>query len=317
MAESDISVAILYPGNRLDKMAIPLMATDLDVEVKPKRPYTKDIVLLDNADRNMVFPIMRKHISNAKVVYRMRGDVYRELETWDMPGYKKWIATDVLLPNLDGAIAVNQPLAEKLRERAGLHPVGEAGLAVEPDDWPDAEHELEDIRAITLTNANYERKITPILAWAPVVERFLAEHGGEWVVGGDGTFDYMLTHGLREYDHVTYGGYIDAEAELARSNLCLHPSNLDGLPNGILEPMACGIPVITNDFVAFTSYNGPLQIASSDHELRELLHAATGPSWRGDVGQRCLDYVLDHHNPREVGKDYARYFMRLLREDGT
>ncbi len=312
--ESEISVAIAYPGNRVKKVAIPLMATDMDVTVKPRNPYKRDIVLLDNADKHMIKPVMLRklRLTSSQVVYRMRGDVYRELETWNMPGWKKKIALDYVLPGVDGAISVNRILADKLRENAGIRPSGVAGLAINESKFPNTFHTKQEINAITLTNADYERKIKPIIDWSPVVNDFLEENGGEWIVGGEGTFDFMLQTTLKDFENVHYGGYLNKHEVLEQANVMLHPSNLDGLPNSILEGMASNLPVITNDFEAFMEFDGPLMVVDSDDDLLHHLELLTDPEFREKTGNQGNRYVQHHHTGREIGKQYVRYFQRLL-----
>ena len=257
--ERDISVAILYPGNRVDKMLGPLEATDMDVEVEPADAYDFDIVLLDNADRDMIWPVLRRPISRAKVIYRMRGDLYRELELMDMHPLKKWLAKNVVVANVDGAICANEILARKIRRVSGVKAAGVAGLAKRVGEYPLVRHRETALRIITLTNANYIRKIRPLVEFAPAVEDYLTVTGGRWHIYGEGEHADVLEDGLSAYDRISFCGYTkQPKRALADSNVMLHLSNLDALPNAMLEGMASNLPVITNNFEAFEVYNGPI-----------------------------------------------------------
>lgn len=311
-AASEISVSILYPGNRADKMLRPLSTTELDVAVEPADPYDADIVVVDNPDRQLGYEVLRKPFHDAALVYRMRGDVFHELQLWDMHPVKKWVAERQVLPRVDGVIAVSEWMAEKMQRRAGVSPVGVAGLAKRIEEWPTVEHSCADIRALTLTNANYAKKIRPIVEWAPVVDEFLADNGGEWLVAGQGLREDILIDGLAPYDNVHFVGYVDAKSKLAESNMVLHPSNLDALPNAVLEGMASRLPVITNDFRAFTAYDGPIVVAADGAELTSQLKRFVDPAERARVGDRGCAFVHERHSPEVIGQQYVEYFQRVV-----
>lgn len=314
--ERDISVAILYPGNRVDKMQVPLEATEMTVETNPSDAYEFDIALIDNADRDLIWPVLRSPISHAKVIYRMRGDLYRELELWDMPRWKKWIATRVVVANVDGAICANSILAEKVQRVSGVSSAGVAGLAKRVDDYPRVQHRETSLRIITLTNANYRRKIQPLIDYAPVVNDVLSAIGGRWHIYGQGEHADRLNHALRDFDHVEFLGYTDQpKAALADSNLMLHLSNLDAMPNAMLEGMASNLPVITNDFEAFEAYNGPIHRIGSEKQLLGALRKAQAPPWREHHGQRGRQFVAQYHTPEAVGQQYVDYFKQILGDE--
>lgn len=315
-AESDISVAVLYPGNRVDKMLEPLEATDMDVVIGPPDAYRRDIVILDNADRDMIKPVLRKTFANAKIVYRMRGDLYRELELWDMHPVKKWLAINGVVRGVDAVASVNQILADKAKRLSKVPVAGVAGLSKDPDDYPTADHRDSELRCITLTNANYRRKIRPIVEWAPVVDGVFRTYGGHWRVYGRGDHADLLEDALREYPTVSFEGYTERpKAALSAANCMLHPSNLDGLPNSILEGMASRLPVITNGFEAFTEYGDPLRVADSENALAAMLERATDPTWRDRYGRRGVTAVETRHSPESVGQQYVDLFQKVLADE--
>lgn len=311
-AESEIDVAVLYPGNRIEKMAVPLQATEMEVRVEPDGAYDSDVVVLDNADRDLGKEVLRNPLHDAELVYRMRGDVYRELERWDMHPIKKWVAINLVLRNLDGAIAVNDMLAEKIRRVSGVKPVGSAGLWKHVEDWPTVGHSGTALDIITLTNANYWLKVEPILEYADVVEEWLHEHGGHWYVCGEGQEAERLADGLSDYYHITYEGFVDAKKWIRDMDLMFHPSNLDGQPNSILEGMASGLPVVTNDFEAFQRFAGPVYLVDGPDTLEIAFEQLQSATERARWGQQGIKYVEEHHTPEAIGQQYVDYFQRLL-----
>lgn len=295
-------------------MLIPLEATDMQVEVEPSDAYACDIVLLDNADRDMIWPVLRRPFSKAKVIYRMRGDLYRELELWDMHPLKKWAAINLVVANVDGAVCANSILAEKIQRVSGVPAAGVASIAKRVDDWPTVRHEGTQLRAITLTNAGYPRKIQPLIEYAPVVNDVLSVVGGRWhIYAGRTEHSDELEAAVEEFEHVDFLGYTERpKAALEDSNLMLHFSNLDAMPNAILEGMASNLPVITNDFEAFEIFNGPIQRFGTEEQLLDALRKAQAPPWREDRGRRGREFVAQYHTPEAVGQQYVEFFKEIL-----
>jgi hypothetical protein len=309
---TDINVAIIHPGNRVEKMYYPLKESTASVTLDPEDRSGYDILLVDNADRDLGKEVLRRPFEDGKLVYRMRGDVFHELKLWDMPRYKKAIATRFVLPNVGGCIAVTDWMAEKFQQRTGVSPVGAAGLPKRVDDWPAVDHVWDDLRLVTLTNANYLQKIQAIMDWAPHVDPVLDETGGWWAVCGGGQYAGHLREALVEYDHIKMLGYVDAGTQLAKSNAMLHLSYLDGQPNSILEGMASGLPVLTNDFRAFRRFDGPVQVCTSAGELTDRLRDMTDPGERQRLGDGGRRYIGEHHTRAAIGAQYVEYFERLL-----
>jgi hypothetical protein len=313
-SESEISVAVMYTGGRADKMLVPLRATDMHVAVEPEDPWTYDVMLLDNADRYMVWPVIRKHwpTTDTKVVYRMRGNVYEELDRWDMNPLKEHLAKRVLA-NADGFLAVNGGMATIARRRARVEPVGVAGLAKRTSEWPAVEHTEGEVRAITLTNADYFEKVEPAVRWADVFERFASQHGGVWHIYGNGLHTEWLGDALEKYDHVAFEGYTETPTDtIAHYNAMIHLSELDALPNSVLEGMASQLPVVTNDFYAFTETRAPHTVVHDAQDFRAVLGTLQNPQTRQQAGEENREYVRQHHTPERVGQQYVRYCQRLL-----
>jgi len=310
-APADISIGIRYPGNRADRLTVPLSESEMDVAVEPDDAYERDIVICDNADRSLGREVIRNRFTDSTLVYRLRGDVFHELDLWDMHPIKHKIATRGVLPNVDGVIAVSDRLAEKYNRKTGVPSFG-AGLAKDPDNWPDVSHDDQEIRAVTLTNMNYWKKVSPLVEWAEIIETVLSDIGGIWRICGDGDHADRIAQAMSGYSHVEYAGLVDPHETLADSNVMLHPSLLDGQPNSVLEGMASGLPVATNDFAAFTEFGGPINVVHTKTELVNELHALANPSVRavdGDLNER---YIRHQHNKRAIARQYERACQHLL-----
>jgi hypothetical protein len=310
-AERDISVAVMFPGGRVDRMTTPLDTTAMDVAVEPADAYERDIVLLDNAGPMIWKAYLRGYHADAKLIYRIRGDMlraYREMNLTPL----KYHAAKLAIGKVDGAVSIEEVLAERFARTTGVSPIGLASLCKAPEAWPDVTHSDETIRAVTLTNANYMGKVQPLIEYAPVVNRFLATHGGCWTIYGRGNKATYLAQNLADYEHVEFAGYTDdPQAALGAHNLMLHLSSFDSMPNAILEGMASRLPVVTNPYCVFAAYGEPLEVTPMD-ELGELLTRAQDPGWRADRGEAGVRTIEQDHSPVAVGQQYVSFFQELL-----
>lgn len=304
-----ISVAICYPGGRLDKLTIPMEAAGLDVTVAPDDPHDHDVIMLDMPGSSMLRPLLDS--DETPVVYRIRGNLWRASNYWTLGELKSQFSDRVLFPRLDGAVPADSHLESEFRNRTGNTTTDAIGLAVQPEQWPSVEHTDDELRLVTLTNADYHGKVDPIVERVGVVDDVLAETGGQWVIGGDGRFEDELAAATADADHVEYRGFIDAEAWLSRSNVLFHPSEFDiQVPNAILEGMASGLPVVTTAFPPFAEHRR-LRSPRSHGELRNTLETMRDPDIRQQEADRNLAYVRDEHSPEAIGRQYRQFFESL------
>jgi glycosyltransferase involved in cell wall biosynthesis len=187
-----------------------------------------------------------------------------------------------------------------------------AGLVKDPTDWPTTVHTDGELCCATLTNLDYRLKVAPIVEWAPVVDKVLADTGGQWRVCGDGEHADELAAALAPYEHVEFGGYVDAREELAGANCLLHPSRLDALPNAILEGLASELPVVTTDFHEFQRYGDPLYRVGSEADLRETLSGLADPATRSERGRAGLERIRRDHSADAVARQYEAFFTEVL-----
>lgn len=306
-----LSVGLMEPSGRVDKITTALKTTGTEVIVDPANPADVDILMYDKPSRELAEAIIRYRLGGPSVVYRMRGDFYIEYGLEGLSRVRQWLAIKVILPQLDGAIAVCPMFARMLSERSRVAPVGVATLPIEVNDWPMVTHEEDQLELVTLTNANYRGKIDPLIEHATAVDSWLERTGGHWRIGGRGSYKDDLSRAVAGLDNVEFDGFIDSGEALRTANCMLHLSNLDGLPNSILEGMAAGLPVITNDFPSFVEYGWPITVVSGSEELLAALETARSPGWRMAVGEAGRTHVEQNHSPEAVGREYVRCFERI------
>jgi glycosyltransferase involved in cell wall biosynthesis len=304
-------VAVLTQSGRSDNLINPLQSTDMTVAVDPANPHDRDIVIVETPDRGMAFEVLQKPFHDAKLVFRMRGNPWFGIDEWIDSRLKTWLAKNVVMPGVDGCVTITPSHARLFEHKTGVKSTV-AQVPVYPDEWPASEHTDTELRIITLTNCMYLPKINPLIKAFPVVNTVLNEVGGYWRIGGDGNYEDKLARAVKPYNRIAYPGYLQATDEMKRANLMLHLSNLDGMPNAVLEGMASQLPVITNDHHAFMDKDRPNVVVRSDAELREQLLGFTTPEKRTVVGEHGRRYVRRDHNDEAIGQQYVTYFKKLL-----
>lgn len=95
----------------------------------------------------------------------------------------------------------------------------------------------------------------------------------------------------------------------AKSELVINPALWDGMPNSVLEAMACGRPVLTtnvgglSDLVSHRDTGYLLELSELD-QLGERIRQALDDPAREQVGQRARGHVLTHHAPETEAAAY-------------
>lgn len=308
--QESISVAVLYPGGREDKVLVPLRASDMDISVEPDDPAAHDVILLDQPRYNLGKEVFRN--GDTPVVYRVRGNIWKEMDIWRFGRSKKLLAENVLYPRLDAAVAVDPRLAGIFAEKTGLDSCYSAGLPKDIHNWTPATHERQDLQLITLTNLNYTQKINPLKRYVPVVNDWLSRHDGHWRICGEGIHDEDFGEFCSEFAHVSFEGFVDPHEYLPTMDVMLHISEFDAWPNAILEGMASKLPVLTNDFPAFRWDHTPNVVCDEPRELCLKLDRLQDPKERRHLGEQSRQYVADHHQPAEIGRQWQEVFQKIL-----
>lgn len=112
----------------------------------------------------------------------------------------------------------------------------------------------------------------------------------------------------------------EALNRMARLDIYIQPSRLEGLSYAILEAMALGKPVVVSDIPAnralvkhgVTGFLGADGQEMADHVSR----LASDPALRRRMGQAARDYVLRRHNASLNCRIYSRLYVRLAGRPG-
>jgi len=144
-------------------------------------------------------------------------------------------------------------------------------------------------------------------AWAMLPR----EYGAKLLLIGDGPERGALEASARELGidgSVTFVGYSnDVDAYLSKSDVYVQPSRQEGMPNAVLQAMACGLPIVAtavsgNVDLVIPEQNGILVPSEDSHALCEALdnmirdagmRARMGRASRASAASYDLQRVLD------------------------
>lgn len=277
-------------GDRYETVEKPLAAVGIET--------TRDT---DSAD---VILLGRRKVEytneDTPVYYRLRGDLWAVRDGYNV---RAWVGDRIRNRQFAGLIAPDKRLQAKLeahrfsRFQPECHQIP---LAIEADGFPTTEHTDTELRCLTLTNCDYQAKIAPLMQLAPVVERAL-EGSETWRICGKGDYAPELKARTEALEHVEFWGFQGTNAMLDWANCLLHFSNADiQRPNAILEGMAANLPVLVNDYEAFTGDAQTIRCGTSEMLEREL-RLQRNPERRQNA-VKGYNEALALHTPEAIGK---------------
>jgi len=298
-------VALHFQSDRHATIQDPLEAVGVETALNPDEFGECDAVICGSPG------LLSDHWRfDGPVVYRLRGNLWEE-RGGHLAKPRSWLKDKLFSRLCDGVLTPDSRLDTLLRRRTHVTDTAVVGLPIDRAEWPTVAHTDQAIRAVTLTNFDYEEKIRPLFSYTRTADRWLAEHGGRWVVCGDGEHAEAFAGHAAELDHVEYRGFQPAREVLADANVMIHPSNMDiQMPNAVLEGMASNLPVLVSDTEPFAGQNAALAVSRGD--LPDALAAMADPAERRWCAGHGWDYLKQHHTHERIGEDIRGFVEGLL-----
>lgn len=309
-----MNIAIYNPSGRIDKMTKPFDKVGISYTINPKNIFKYDIILLDIPDKNLFLQLIKGKVTKTPIIYRMRGDVFKVLSYDETGSIKHYIALNYVLKYLDGIIAVNKVTEEIVKDNYPNMFTTAIQLPINSNKWPKIKHKHKKLRFITLTNVYYRPKIKPLIKYAYNINKWLIKNNSVWYIyGNNDKYNTDITSKLNSYSNINFKGETDkVKDKIKQSNAMIHITGQDAFPNAVLEGLASNLPVITNNFKAFTSINSPV-ISISPNEVNETFNKLKNPNYREHLGNKGIKYVKKHNNTEKIGEEYKNYFKEVLK----
>lgn len=294
-------VGLLWAGGRERLMVEPLEAVGVDVTVNPPYPAALDVAVIDRPGGT----ILREAKRSCPIVYRLRGNYWREQAERRGGSVRSWLSKQFVWPRLDAILALDSRQEQLATRRTGVRS-GSVPLPIDTDEWATNTHRGQSLTLLTLTNMDYRAKIEPLLEWIPVVAAWCTHHDSEWLVCGDGSHADAVARACERHSGVSYQGFVDPKPHLGDADVLLHPSQFDiRAPNAILEGMAAGLPVVVSEFEGFRGHSR--YIGAGTGSLRSTLGQLQDPATRAEVGAGNRAYVEAVHDPERIGRALRRF----------
>ena len=296
----------------------------------------------------MLGPVIRKHRIEASIVFfsfpcgplglwgLKRGNVpyVISLRGGDVPGNEAGLNTlHGLLASLrrlifrrSVAVVANSPGLKEMSERADPFPVQVIPNGVDTDFFRPVENrdEAEHRPFAFLFVGRFQMQKNLFYLFDHIAS--LRRSGvGPFVlhlVGAGPQYDELRNHSKKlgiEDCLVWHGWVVDKGSlrEIYRSADCfVNPSLYEGMPNVVLEAMACGLPVIAsrvlgNDAVVRHGETGWLFDLSKPDAFRTALREMMAdPGRASEMGKKGRAWVLNDFSWRKVAQAYADLFSR-------
>jgi glycosyltransferase involved in cell wall biosynthesis len=208
-----------------------------------------------------------------------------------------------------------------LKERLKL---GEAIVipnAVSPQQFEMVEHRDKDIlNMVTVTSFHFPEKAKGVLNILEIIGRLPEETRQRirfFVVGGGHYLEKIAGEKKKYNFDVEFTGELpDTKNVLEHSDLFLYYSHHDNFPMVILEAMACGLPVLTNDVGAVSEIienEKDGYIAANDNAYFEyLLNLVNNLDLRARTGENGRRTVEGQFSWENITSRYMEIYSRLV-----
>lgn len=169
----------------------------------------------------------------------------------------------------------------------------------------------------------YEKGIDVLLqAWRLVQKQLAQSSQAQLIIVGDGPLQEQLEYmaqALGIADSVEFAGLqSDVPIQLHRGNLAVLPSRFEGMPNAVLEAMACGLPCVAtrvsgSEDIIQHGING-LLVEPQDYEsmAKALLTLLCDPVLAKKYGDAARRRIEQHYSLQQIMDMYVELYQRLV-----
>lgn len=267
-------------------------------------PFIRDTDII-HAAVPLFFSTFRKPI-----VLTVKGDIFAERRRWQIP----------YLLAMKRANVITTP-SRYLKERLHLEDAHVIPNAVCPQTYKVVGHcDKSVINILMVTNFAFRDKSEGVIQVIETLERVRksTEKLISFTVVGGGPFLAHVQKRSRKFSlPVRFTGFIQRPRnELERSDIFLYSSPHDNFPNVLLEAMASGLPVVTNNVGAvgeIIESGSTGFVAESVEEYENLvLRLISDPILRAEQGVNARKSIEERFDWKHVVQDYITLYRDLL-----
>jgi glycosyltransferase involved in cell wall biosynthesis len=216
---------------------------------------------------------------------------------------------------LNRASAITTP-SQYLKDRLHREYIQVIPNAVFPERFTVAPHvDRSRLNVVTVMNFYFAGKSIGLTKIIDILERHKSV---QYIVVGDGPYLERAKEYAKNKDiDIRFSGFIEnPQLALSNSDLFLYYSNHDNFPNAIVEAMACGLPVLTNQVGAVSEIieNGVDGfVTESDSEYEAILgRLVTDAGLRHRIGAAARRKVERNMNWNTLVDKYIDIYERVL-----
>ena len=195
-----------------------------------------------------------------------------------------------------------------LKEVLDLHDVIVIPNAILPERYNLAEHTDKDtVKLVMVTSFYFPKKAKGVLNLAEIVAKAqrTTEKNIQCTVVGGGPYLEEIKSKVRKNVKIDFVGFrLDPRKNLEKSDIFVYYSGHDNFPTAILEAMACGLPMVTNEVGAVpeivTNEKDGYVARNDDDYLIRLLNLLESYKLRQKIGQNARKTVERKFNWKNI-----------------
>ena len=217
------------------------------------------------------------------------------------------------------ADAVTVP-SQYLKQRLGLEKAIVIPNALFPERFSIVKHGAKDqLNLVSVMSFYFSDKVAGIAKIIDILSKINSHHFKYTVIGGGQYLDTVKNQVSYTKVDITFTGFLsDPKPSLATSDIFLYYSYHDNFPNVILEAMACGLPVVTNNVGAVSEIienEKDGYIATTDDAYLEyLLNLMGDVKLRTKIGENARKTIEARFDWAKIVDRYIETYKRFLYE---
>lgn len=149
---------------------------------------------------------------------------------------------------------------------------------------------------------------------------FKKDDNVQFIVLGDGPLKNELQEKYAKDERIIFYGNVENVSDFLRAaDIYASASLSEGLPNGVLEAMACGLPVVLSDIeqhkeiLQVSNESGYLFELNNKYDLRKKINLILTSDIE-QLGIKARNTVSEHFDARKMSSRYQDIYLKLVNE---